>query len=245
MRRTNCAVLLCVLLSEMAASADVARGTADAIRLDSRSPRQAVSPCGVCYSPSWASTAAGEGAYVVLYKTELAGRSAERTATLMTGAGGEEGSYAISLGENDERCLRLTHEVRNSGGSVVDTMACDVAFGFMSQSSDCTVDSRTNSLPVAVRDRRQIDMAYSTAWATNAASVSISAVRLSGKGGEGVATNTVFSAVADAEGTTPLRALEGGWWRLLFSAADGSGDGLLEYITDEFRMPTGLFLSFR
>ena len=58
-------------------------------------------------------------------------------------------------------------------------------------------------------------------------------------------TNDVFSAAADAEGDTPLRGAGRGWWRLLCQVKDEQGDTLLEYLTDDFKMPGGFILSIR
>ena len=232
------------MMSCLIAVADSASGTSAAVRLDSRTARQAVPPCNVWYSPDWAAATNVPGAYVVLKKTELAGRTAETTSTLATGAADEGGAYSLSVAEGGERCVRLTHEVRAADGSVLHTMTSDVSLGYQSATGTPFVaDSRTNSLQLAASSRDPVNLAYSTAWAANAAAVSISAVRLSGEGGAATATNAMFSAAADAEGATPLRGVGKGWWRLLCRVADGSDGTLLEYLTDEFKMPGGLLLS--
>ena len=50
---------------------------------------------------------------------------------------------------------------------------------------------------------------------------------------------------ADAEGDTPLRGAGRGWWRLLCQIKDEQGDTLLEYLTDDFKMPGGFILIVR
>ena len=232
------------VMSCLVAAADSASGTSAIVRLDSRETRQAMSPCDVQYSPAWAAATNVPGAYVVLKKTELVGRSAESTSTLATGAADASGAYSLSVAEGGERCVRLTHEVRAADGSVLHTMTSDVSLGYQSAAGASFVaDSRTNSLQLAASSHAPVNLSYSTAWATNAAAVSISAVRLSGEGGAATATNAMFSVAADAEGTTPLRGVGKGWWRLLCRVADGSDGTLLEYLTDEFKMPGGLLLS--
>lgn len=232
----------CVLLSA-AVVAETATGTSSPIRLDSRMPRQLLSQCDIVYSSSWAAATNIPGAYVVLSKTEMLGRSVETTDALLTGSEGGEGVYALSVEDCGERCVRLTHEVRASGGAVVSTLTSDIAFAYQSE-GDTTfmADSRTNSLQEAVGSRAPVSLAYSTAWATNAAAVSVKTVRLSGRGGIPVATNSIFLAAADAEGETQMRGVGHGWWRLLFQATDGSDNVLLEYLTDEFKMKGGFIL---
>jgi len=240
------ALLAAGVMSCLNAAADPACGTSAAVRIDSRTVRQAISPCDVRYSPAWAAATNVPGAYVVLKKTELSGRSAEATSTLATGAADASGSYSLSVAEGGERCVRLTHEVRAADGSVLHTMTSDVSLGYQSAAGAAFVaDSRTNSLQLAASSHAPVSLSYSTAWATNAAAVSISAVKLSGKGGAATATNTVFSAAAAAEGATPLGAVGDGWWRLLCRVADGSDGTLLEYLTEEFKMPGGLLLIVR
>lgn len=235
----------CVLLSA-AVVAETATGTSSPIRLDSRMPRQSLSQCDIVYSSSWAAATNIPGAYVVLSKTEMLGRSVETTDALLTGSEGGEGVYALSVEDCGERCVRLTHEVRASGGAVVSTLTSDIAFAYQSE-GDTTfmADSRTNSLQEVVDAGAPVNLTYSTAWATNAAAVSIKAVQLSGFGGVPVATNEMFSAAADAEGVAAMRGPGRGWWQLLCRITDGSGDTLLEYLTDEFGMKGGFTLIVR
>lgn len=235
----------CVLLSA-AVVAETATGTSSPIRLDSRMPRQSLSQCDIVYSSSWAAATNIPGAYVVLSKTEMLGRSVETTDALLTGSEGGEGVYALSVEDCGERCVRLTHEVRASGGAVVSTLTSDIAFAYQSE-GDTTfmADSRTNSLQEVVDAGAPVNLTYSTAWATNAATVSIKAVQLSGFGGVPVATNEMFSAAADAEGVAAMRGPGRGWWQLLCRITDGSGDTLLEYLTDEFGMKGGFTLTVR
>ena len=235
----------CVLLSA-AVVAETATGTSSPIRLDSRMPRQSLSQCDIVYSSSWAAATNIPGAYVVLSKTEMLGRSVETTDALLTGSEGGEGVYALSVEDCGERCVRLTHEVRASGGAVVSTLTSDIAFAYQSE-GDTTfmADSRTNSLQEVVDAGAPVNLTYSTAWATNAAAVSIKAVQLSGFGGVPVATNEMFSAAADAEGVAAMRGPGRGWWQLLCRITDGSGDTLLEYLTDEFGMKGGFTLTVR
>lgn len=209
-------------------------------------PRQSLSQCDIVYSSSWAAATNIPGAYVVLSKTEMLGRSVETTDALLTGSEGGEGVYALSVEDCGERCVRLTHEVRASGGAVVSTLTSDIAFAYQSE-GDTTfmADSRTNSLQEVVDAGAPVNLTYSTAWATNAAAVSIKAVQLSGFGGVPVATNEMFSAAADAEGVAAMRGPGRGWWQLLCRITDGSGDTLLEYLTDEFGMKGGFTLTVR
>ena len=228
-----------------AVCADSATATADAtFAADTRSGTiRAISPCAVEYSPSWGGVT-DEGAYVVIEKVEHAGMFNAVTSTVTTCASDAESAYSFALSSEDSPCVRLVHRVFNGDGTEIGTpLERDVSFGVASSpSSAVRADSRTNSLLVAASERLPIRLAYSTDWTANVASVAISAISLSGKGGEATATNTVFSATADAEGLTPLSNVGIGWRRLLYRLADESGNTLLEYLTDEFKMLGGFIL---
>lgn len=200
------------------------------------------SPVSIEYSPKWCGVT-NAGAYVVLERVVHAGEPYATTNTLATLAADAESSYSLAVG--DERCVRLVHRVYLAGGEETGKeLARDIAFGYASAPGAVfSADSRTNSLQLAAKAHRPIAVVYSTAWATNAAAVAVDAVRLSGKGGEPVATNSVFATSADAAGTTALPVLKVGWWKLLYRLTGESGGTLLEYHTDEFRMPGGFILS--
>ncbi len=207
---------------------------------------RAVDTALIGYSPNWCGVAEA-GAYVVIEKVVRAGMSDAVTNTLATLAADAEGTYPLVVGASDEHCVRLIHRVYSPGGAEIgEPLVRDVEFGYRSAAGAAFVaDSRTNTLQLAASARKPIDLAYSTAWATNAAAVSISAVQLSGRGGVPVATNSVFAASADAEGTTTMRTSRKGWWRLLCQVEDDSGDTLLEYLTEDFKMPGGIVMNFK
>lgn len=207
---------------------------------------RAVDSASIGYSPDWCG-AAEPGAYVVLEKVMRAGMSDAVTNTLATLVADAEGAYLLAVGDGDEHCVRLLHRVYSAGGVEIGApLVRDVAFGYRSAAGAAFVaDSRTNSLQLAASERKPIALAYSTAWATNAAAVSISAVQLSGRGGTPVATNSVFAAAADAEGATTMRNSRKGWWRLLCQVEDGAGGTLLEYLTEDFKMPGGIVMNFK
>ncbi len=202
---------------------------------------RAVGRADIGYSPKWGGIT-NAGAYVVLSK--VVGGVTNTVATLPAD---EESSYAYTPEVGEPNHLRFIHRVYSSGGvEIGEPLVHEIAFGCRSAEGTAFVaDSRTNSLQLAVKERNPVVLAYSTAWATNAAAVTISAVRLSGRGGTGVATNELFSASADAEGTTLMRGLGMGWWRLVCRSVDNEGCTLLESLTDEFKMPGGFVLSFR
>ena len=200
------------------------------------------SPASIEYSPKWCGVT-NAGAYVVLERVVHAGEPYATTNTLATRAADAESSYSLAVG--DERCVRLVHRVYLSGGEEAGKeLARDVAFGYASAPGAVfSADSRTNSLQLAASARRPISLAYSTEWATNSAAVAVDVVKLSGKGGEPVATNSVFAASAAVEGAASLTGLDIGWWRLVYRLTGESGDSLLEYQTDDFRMPGGFVFS--
>lgn len=206
---------------------------------------RAVSPKDVEYSPSWCGEGE-QGAYVVLEKVEHAGMNNAVTTTVTTCVADAEGAFSYSTG-GGEPCVRFIHRVYSGGGQEIGTpLVRDVSFGVSSSPGEAVfADSRTNSLKEAVAAGRVDNLAYSTAWATKAANVTISAVMLSGRGGTPVFTNSFFTVEADAEGVTSMRGVGTGVWRLLCTAEDASGEILLEYQTDEFEKNGGFFLIVR
>lgn len=205
---------------------------------------RAVSPGSIGYSPRWGGVT-NSGAYVVIEKVVRADRYDAATNTLATLAADAEGVCPFVVGDGDEHCMRLIHRVYSAGGvEMGEALIRDVSFGVRSAAGAVFVaDSRTNSLQLAARERKSVDLAYSTAWATNAAGVTISALRLSGKGGVPVATNGIFAAASSAEGVARLPLIDMGWWRLLYNASDGEEGTLLEYLTGEFKVSGGTILS--
>lgn len=206
---------------------------------------RAVSPKDIEYSPFWGGVT-NEGAYVVIEKVEHAGMFNAATSTVTTCAADAEGAFSYSTGDG-EPCVRFIHRVYDAGGTEIGTpLVRDVSFGVSSAPGEAAfVDSRTNSLQEAVAAGKVDNLTYSTAWATNAANVTISAVKLSGKGGTPVSTNSFFSAVADAEGTTSMCSVGTGFWRLLYTAEDASGETLLKYLTEEIVKKGGFILIVR
>ena len=240
---TSLAMALSVVSMSHAANAESVVATADeAIAVDVRADIcNAVGTADVGYSPSWGGVT-NAGAYVVLQRVVNSA-----TNTVATFAADSESSYSYTPDSGDGSFVRFIHRVYSSGGAEIgEPLVRDVAFGCRSaEGSAFVADSRTNSLQLAVDGGTPVTLTYSTAWATNAASVAISAVQLSGSGGVATATNAFFSVGAEAEGDTPLRGVGRGWWRLLCQIKDASGDTLLEYLTDEFKMPGGFILNIR
>ena len=213
-----------------------------AIAVDVRAPAcRAVGQIDIGYSPKWGGVT-NAGAYVVLSK--VVGGT---TNTVATFAADAESSYSYTPDPEDPRFVQFIHRVFTSGGEEIgEPLVGDVMFGYRSAAGGAFIaDSRTNSLQLAVNERRPVSLAYSTAWGPNATAVTISSVKLTGQGGTAVATNTMFTAVADAEGDTIMRGAGRGWWRLLYRSTDGVGSTLLEYLTDEFKVPGGIIVNFK
>ena len=238
------AICLAAPALAQAASPDSVTAWTGPISVDLReSACRAVSPGSVGVSPKWCGVTEA-GAYVVLQSVERATTPSPSTNTLATFSADEESSYSYMAGEP---CVRLIHRVYSSQGvELAEPLVRDVSFGTKSAAGPAFVaDSRAGSLQEAARSDLPVNLAYSTAWATNAAAVAISAVKLSDQGGSPTATNAMFTASANAEGLTQMRKLGSGWWRLLCQVSDGSGDVLLEYLTDEFKMKGGFIMCFR
>lgn len=242
-RRTLLAILALAGAScAVFADDPVTASAEDTITVDVRTGEcRAVGQAVIGYSPSWGGVT-NAGAYVVLQKV-VGGV----TNTVGTFAADAEASYSYTPGSGDSSFVKFIHRVYSSSGvEIGEPLVSDVAFGVRSEEgSSFMADSRTNSLQEAVAAGDPANLAYSTAWAANAAAVSVKAVRLSGQGGAAVETNALFSAVADAEGETALRGVGRGWWRLICQLADGSGGVLLEYLTDEFKVKGGFTLTVR
>ena len=202
---------------------------------------RAVGSAAIGYSPKWGGVT-NAGAYVVLQKV-VGGV----TNTVATFAADAESSYSYEPGIGDPCFVKMIHRVYSAGGvEIGEPLVSDLAFGYRSsEGSAFAADSRTNSLQEAVNSGNPLTLAYSTAWAANAAAVAIKGVQLSRSGGDPVATNDVFAAAADAEGAASLRGVGRGWWRLLCRLTDGSDNVLLEYLTDEFMVRGGFMLTVR
>ena len=142
--------------------------------------------------------------------------------------------------------VRFLLSAEIGGEPVGETLTSDVSFGVMSAlSSAVAYDNRGSSLQEAVVSGGAVNLDYDTFWTEGAASVEIGAVHLSGEGGDATATNALFAAAAEADGAFAMRSLGRGWWRLLCQLKGESGETLLEYLTDEFKMPGGLLMSIR
>lgn len=230
----------------LAAAAETASATADTpIAVDTREGEQrAVSPKDIEYSPDWGGVSA-EGAYVVLEKVEHAGTHNAVTSVVTTCDADTEGAYSYSVG-NGEPCVRLIHRVYSSGGVEIGSpLVRDVAFGVPSSPGTAAfADCRAESLRETVASGATANLTYDTAWATNAAAVTISAVKLTGQDGAETATNTMFAVAADATGVTRLSGLSAGWWRLLCRIDDSGGDSLIEYTAGDFKIKGGFIISF-
>ena len=241
-------VLAVTALTAVVAAADdeiLASGTSGEFLVDSRAGvRVARGMTDLAYSPAYSSKAAPSGSYVVLRKVARPDTSHESESVLSTCAADASGDCECALaGEY----VRLVHELHDSGGSVIgETLSADVSFAYPGAASGpAVVDTRTNSLQLAVKADRAATLAYATGWATNAASLQISAVSLSGPGGAATGAKRLFSADADDSGDCALHGLGAGWWRISCLFDDGSGNAILEYLTGDFKMPGGICITLR
>ena len=145
-----------------------------------------------------------------------------------------------------EGWVRFLLKASVNGVAVGETLVSDVSFGMRSGlSAAIAYDNRAGTLQEIAGSGKPVNLAYDTSWAEGAASLEISALKLSGSGADAMATNTIMSVTADADGTTTMRGVGRGWWRLLCRISGESGEPLLEYLTDEFKMPSGFLLNIR
>ena len=239
-----CAVALSAFASdEVIATASAASTIVVDLRED---VCRAVGSTAICGSPKWGGVT-NVGAYVVLEKVEHVGQYNEVTNILATFDADAENSYLYTAGTSGEGRVRLIHRVYSAEDEEIGKpLIRDLIFGFRSGAGTAfAADGRTNSLHMAAIERMPINLSYSMSWATNAASVNISAVSLSEEGGLEKFTNALFFAAAAADGVIPLHGVGRGWWRLVYQLKDEGGETLLEYLTCDFKMPGGLVISVR
>jgi hypothetical protein len=229
-------------------SAQAASNASKAIVVDTRSGCiRTVSPCDIQYSPGWCGVDE-PGSYVVIERVEHADMANAVTSTVAVLTADAEGDYNYALSADEARSARFIHRVLNADGNEIgERLVRDVGFGVVSTapSDSIVADCRANSLSEAVADGNTVNLTYSSGWAVNAASVAIKSIQLSGKGGAPVATNDIFDAEAPTQGSTSICGCGLGWLRLLYQITDSSGDVLLEYVTDEFRLNGGFFIIVR
>ena len=237
------AVVAAALAGPLSAQ-ESASGTAAAIAIDSREGAlRAVAPRDIGYSPSW-SGVTDAGTHVVIEKVEHADMFNASTSIVTTCAADATGVYPFALAAGDNPCVRLIHRVYNANNAEVGkALVRDVSFGAASLPGTGTLaDSRAESFQEAVSARKPVGLTYSTYWATNAASVALSAVKTKDGGGHDLAqpvTNQFFSASAVADGTLPWQPKSGGW-RLLLTSFDALGNVLGEpYFADYFLRAKG------
>jgi hypothetical protein len=241
----------CIVIASPA-DAQTASATAPKIAVNTFDGEQrAVSPKDIEYSPLWCGAADGDGsAYVVIEKVEHAGMHNAATSTVTTCSAGAAGAYAYTVGVGDEPCVRLIHRVCNGNGTVIgETLVRDVAFGVASQPSEgIFADSRDNLLQREAVLGKVVGLAYDTAWATNAASIAIYAVKIqNGRGADLAApeTNVLFSANAEALGVFG-KTLRSGGWRFLLTSFDGNGAVICApYFADYLLKSKGTTISIR
>ena len=194
----------------------------------------ALGTANIRYSPRWTDNAAS---------VRLEAVSGGVTNVIKSGTAGEEGIFAWTQPNANQSVYTLLQWTLLNGTPVDEPLSAKVSFGIQSATPAVTAaDTQADSLQKAV-DAGNARLVYDTAWGTNAAAVTLKAVRLSGAGGNAVATNEIFSAVADAKGTTTLKGVSPGWWRLLCQETDALGNTVLEYVTGVFRRKGGFILS--
>ena len=199
--------------------------------------RAALGTVSLRCSPKWCTDA--EGAEYSLSVVTDPGSANAVTSSVPVSAATVEGDVAYA----GRGYVRFILKASVEGAEVGEALVQDVSFGLASAPGAAIVaDSRAASLQEAMNASGTANVVYSTDWADGAAAVSVSEVILAERGGAATATNSLFSAQADAEGTAPVYGLAAGWHRLLFRAVDGDGETLLEYLTDEFRVKGGVML---
>ena len=250
-RRPTLCIVHCALCIAFAAhGAEIAATAASAIAVDSREGEvRIVAPEDIGYSPLWSGVTNGD-AYVVIEKIEHAGMFNAVTSPVVTNAPGAEGDYSYAPGAGDAKCVRLVHRAYDANGVEIGTaLERDVAFGFATAASaGILADGRNDLLQREAVLGKTVGLTYDTAWATNAASVAISAVQTKDGRGNDLAvpaTNKLFSANADAIGAF-AKTLKSGGWRFLMTSFDGNGAPICApYFADYFLKTKGTAVMLR
>lgn len=241
---TPFAAIVAAALAGPLSAQESASGTAAAIAIDScGGALRAIAPRAIGYDPAW-SGVTDAGAHVVVEKVEHADMFNASTSIVTSCAADATGAYPFAPAAGDNPCVRLIHRVYGANGAEVGkALVRDVSFGAASLPGTGTLaDSRAESFQEAVSARKPVGLTFSTYWATNAASVAISAVKTKDGGGHDFArpvTNLFFSAPAVADGTLPWKP-HSGEWRLLLTSFDALGNVLGEpCFADYFLRATG------
>ena len=199
--------------------------------------RAALGTVSLRCSPKWCTDA--EGAEYSLSVVTDPGSANAVTSSVPVSAATDEGDVTYA----GSGYVRFILKASVEGAEVGEALVQDVSFGLASAPGAAIVaDSRAASLHEAMNASGAANVVYSSDWADGAAAVSVSEIKLASRGGEAVATNSILSASAVADGIVPVGGLAAGWHRLLFRAVDGEGETLLEYLTDEFRVKGGILL---
>lgn len=189
------------------------------------------------YSPSWSSENGSVRIETVLGST---------TNVIMTGGLKEEGEFIWAQPDADIPAYKLLLWTLSDGVAIGEPLTAIVSFGFKSDETATTeVDSREDSLRLVAEAGDKVNLAYSTGWAEDSSSVTISAIRLSGRNGDETGTNTIFSAEGEGFGATEMTGIVPGYWKLLYRALDSGGNVLLEYVTCEFKRKAAFVLTVR
>ena len=246
-------ILAAAALAMASAYADdvsISATAANTISVDSRSGEvRTVAPCAIGYSPTWCDVT-NEDAHVVLYKVEHAGMFNAVTNEVMTFSAGAEDDYSYSPAADGAKCVQLIHRVFTSGDEEIGTpLVRDVSFGFAATAGgSAAVDSRDGLLQRVVDVDGSAGFTYDTSWTNDAASVAISLTQLENDKHEAVpaATQTIFTATADASGVLAHSHFATGTWRFLLTLLDSEGEALGDPLSaDYFKKGAGFFLIVR
>ena len=234
------ALMLAMTVAAYAAKADGELiATADPIPVDLRtgSVLGVVGAAKLRYSPSWSSEDGSVRIETVIGST---------TNVIMTGGLKEEGEFIWAQPDADVPAYKLLLWTLSGGVASGEPLTALVSFGFRSEESVSTeIDSRADSLRLVAEAGDKVNLAYSTRWAEDSSSVTISAIRLSGRNGDETGTNTIFSVEGEGFGATEMTGIVPGYWKLLYRALDSGGNVLLEYVTCEFKRKAAFVLTVR
>ena len=238
------AMTLAHAVMSAAAEAPVTAWAADTIAVDVATFRMAVAPKMLRCSPDWCTGGTNvSGATYSLLAVTAPDTPQAATSSVPVSVASAEGDVSYS----SSGYVRFIMKAEVAGATVGETLVSDVSFGVAGAANAATcADSRTNALQEAIYASGAVDLTYSTRWADNATAVTLSAVKLTGRGGTAIATNELFTASGmDAEGLACLNGGGKGWWRLLCQVMNDTDGVLLEYQTSEFYRRGGITMNFR
>ena len=199
-----------------------------------------------------AAAALGDGADTTgvtakLYRVEPAGVPGATTSLVATVTGSDTSAYVWDIGEAGPRSATFVLQAYRNDAEEGDALARVVSFGVVSAAAvGGVLDSRRDSLQLAVDAGQSLPLAYDTAWADGAMSVRLS-VASTDIYGDPIATTTNVIDTVYGKGTYAYMSRIGNYdYTLICELLDAEGDVIdTQSASYASRMPFGMLIIFR